>query len=691
MLTNLVAVVVAVVPGALLGSVLPPGRYRWAAWASAPALTLGLTSVAMGWLPALGLPHSATAVLVAELVLAGAAVLASRLVRRDVPTDEEKSRRPWFHLPAVRPRRADLIGITVPALITVGYGWLLLGRLAAPPGWDAMHHGYFTRRILETGSATIASACSTSLDSIPTCAFYPIAANVSWAQAAQLSGGHISSAMITWAIVIGPLALVATVYACVRALDGGPVVAACAAAAPTFLGPLWFSVVVGRITQQAGPSMAAGTALLAALAVRGHHPVRLGLLAGLASAGLVMSHTYDILFVGVLALALLPLLRGPRTLTDLRTAARASWAGRGRIGKVLRASIAGIGAATVAGLVAIGPFLSALIGANGERAAYGPALPGQLGKAFEYWVVDPQRYVLFGFPSPGGGDFQLRVRTIQIALVLTIACLLASPLCLVLRQLRWSRPWLLTGVVMTGIGIWTSTSKSAAAALVSSLWYGSRERLRFLIFPVYGLLAVAGAIAIGLVVQWLLTKLVARTQTLQDSTTPAAIAASVLVLSLALLAAVPSSWRPLRTHFKGLAPVGQSYARIFQWLTEKTTPGKAIAYDRRQYLAWSYVDYGVPALFGLEPVPAFEAEYYTPRSQAWDWLVNNEGAQPGGCQVRRFDVEYVVVGGRPMLDEKSHYDLDRLAASDRLTLVHQMDTFKVYRVTEAGRACAAVG
>jgi len=50
-----------------------------------------------------------------------------------------------------------------------------------------------------------------------------------------------------------------------------------------------------------------------------------------------------------------------------------------------------------------------------------------------------------------------------------------------------------------------------------------------------------------------------------------------------------------------------------------------------------------------------------------------------------------VVGGRPMLDEKSHYDLDRLAASDRLTLVHQMDTFKVYRVTEAGRACAAVG
>jgi hypothetical protein len=40
---------------------------------------------------------------------------------------------------------------------------------------------------------------------------------------------------------------------------------------------------------------------------------------------------------------------------------------------------------------------------------------------------------------------------------------------------------------------------------------------------------------------------------------------------------------------------------------------------------------------------------------------------------------------------KKHYDLRRIAVSDRVTLVHQIGTFKIYQVTEAGRACAASG
>ena len=57
MLTVLAAVVLATAPGALLALALPAGRDRWAAWAGAPALTLGLTGIAMGWLPRLGLPR----------------------------------------------------------------------------------------------------------------------------------------------------------------------------------------------------------------------------------------------------------------------------------------------------------------------------------------------------------------------------------------------------------------------------------------------------------------------------------------------------------------------------------------------------------------------------------------------------------------------------------------------------------
>ncbi|MFD0782638.1 DUF6541 family protein [Micromonospora azadirachtae] len=692
MITTLVALAVAVVPGALLGFVVPPGRYRWAVWASAPALTLGLTTVAMGWLPKLGLPESATAVLVVELLLAVAAIVVSRFFpaglvpaeRRsdgDGPQTAEASATTGraalltrFRLPMVRPRWGDMIGVGVPAVVSVAYGWVLLGRLIAPPGWDAMNHGYFTRRILDLGSATIASACSTgSTESTLTCSFYPLATNVSWAQAVELSGGRISTAMTAWSILVGPLTLVAGVYACVRLLGGRPVVASAAALAPTFIGPLWYSVVTGRITQQTGPAMAVGIALLAALTLRGRHPVRLGLLTGLAGAGLVMSHTYDVLVVAVLAVGLLVLIRQRMT---------------------VRSAAAGAAAGVIGGIAALAPFLGPLTSANGERDSNQPALLGQLGEAFEYWVTDQQRYVLLGFPQPGGADYQLSVPSIRVGLVITIACLLASPLSLVFRQLRWARPWLITGVVFTAIGVWTTYSDSAPAMLLSGLWYGVRERLRSMIFPVYGVVAVAGAVAIGLAVQWLVTRLVTRARSWRESTVPAAVAAGLLVLVVAGLSALPATWHPLRGEFKRRAPVGEDYVRTYEWLAKNTPPGKVVAYDRhRQFMTWSYIDYGVPVLFGLPPLPVFDVQNYDRRWNAWNWLVNDEAATPAGCDVNRFGIEYVVVGGGRYMPGgwERHYTPDLIKVSTRLSLVQQFGKIDIYQVTDQGRACTPSG
>ncbi|MGW1060309.1 DUF6541 family protein [Micromonospora rubida] len=691
-MTSLVALAVAILPGALLGFVVPPGRYRWAVWATAPALTLGLTTIAMGWLPKLGLPDSASAVLVVEVLLAGAAVLVSRLFARGWPAPaggretgaEDGGAAPAsgrraallarFRQRPARPGWADVLGLAVPSVLSVAYGWLLLGRLIAPPGWDAMNHGYFTRRILDTGHAVIESACSSgSTDPVVGCSFYPLATNVAWAQAAELSGGRISVAMTAWSILVGPLTLVAGVYACVRVLGGRPVVAACAALAPTFLGPLWYSVVTGRITQQTGPAMAVGIALLCALALRGAHPVRLGLLAGLSGAGLIMSHTYDVLVVAVLALGLLVLLRHPFS---------------------IRGAAAGAVAAVVGGIGALIPFINALTSANGEREQNKPALLGRWGEAFEYWVTDQQRYALLGFPPPGGADYQLSVPAIRIGLVITLACLIASPLCLVFRQLRWARPWLFTGVLFTAIGVWTTSSDSASAMFVSGLWYGVRERLRSMILPVYGLLAVAGAVAIGLAIQWLAARLVARARTLRESTVPAAVAASALLVTLIALAVLPQTWHPIRGEFKRRAPVGENYVRTYEWLATNTPQGKVVAYDRhRQFMTWSYVDYGTPVLFGLPPLPVFDVENYTRRWDAWNWLVDNEKAVPAGCDVERFGVEYLVVGGGRAVPGgwEQHYTRDRLNASRRVKLVQSFGSINIYQVTDEGRACANPG
>lgn len=669
------ALAVAIVPGALLGFVLPPGRYRWAVWAAAPALTLGLTTLAMTWLPKLGLPHSALAVLVAELLLAGLAVLASRLVARGlVEPDDEGVRSALtarLRLPSVRPHWSDVVGVTVPALISVAFGWLILGRLNAPPGWDAMNHGFLTRRIMDTGSVLISSACTTgATDTSLSCSFYPLAANVSWAQAAQLSGGRVSTAMAAWSILLGPLALVAGVYAAVRALGGRPVVAACAAAAPAVLGPMWLSVVTGRITEQTAPCLAGAVALLIALTLRGAHPVRLGLLAGLTGAGIVMTHTYDVLFIGVLSLGMVLALRG-----------RPVWRHVG----------VGLAALVVAGLVPLLPLLGVLLGANGERVSTPPRMLGRYQGSLDFWVVDPQRYVLFGYPAVGGRDFQLSVPTIQVGLGITITCLLLSLLCPMLRPLRWARPWLLAGVAFTLIGVWTSASDSPAATALSSLWYGVRERVRSMIFPVYGVLTVAGAVVLGLAVRWLVSRLVARARALRESSVPAAVAASLVALTLLGLGAAPQSWRPLRTEMTARAPQGDAYPAAFRWLQENVPPGTTVAYDRhREFMTWSYADYDVPLLFGIPPLPGLPTENYRKRWDAWNWLVDNKGATPAGCEVRRFHIGYVAIGARKIQipgawDER--YQPKRLAASDRLALAHQVGDIQIYRVTDAGRAC----
>ncbi|WP_320068628.1 DUF6541 family protein [Micromonospora sp. RTGN7] len=672
-MTTLITFAVVFVPGALLGFVLPPGRYRWAVWATAPALSLGLTTLAMTWLPKLGLPHSATAVLAAEVLLAGLAVLVSRLVARGLVDADDNGLRPplraRLRLAPTWPNWRDMLGVGVPAVISVSFGWLLLGRLIAPPGWDAMNHGFMSRRIMDTGSVLVSSACTSGATEVSlSCSFYPLAANVSWAQAAELSGGKLSTVMTAWSILVGPLALVAGVYAAVRAFGGRPVVAACAAAAPAVLGPMWLSAVTGRITEQTAPCLAAAIALLIALAVRGAHPVRLGLLAGLAGAGIVMTHTYDVLFIGVLAIGMLVWLRG-----RLR----------------LRHTAAAAGAIVVAGLVPLVPLLGVLFGANGERVSNPPALLGKWNESFEYWVSDPQRYVLFGYPAVGGRDFQLDVPAIQIGLWLTIPCLLLSVFCLVLRPLRWARPWLVAGLVFTAIGFWTTASDSGAAMTLSSLWYGVRERVRSMIFPVYGLLAVAGAVVIGLAVRWLVSRLVSRATALRGSGVPAAVAASVLVLTLLGLGAMPASWQPLRGEFKNRAPVGQSYVQAFEWLAENTPPGTTVGYDRhREFMSWSYADYGVPLLFGIPPLPGLPTENYDQRWAAWNWLVANKGVVPAGCEVRRFNISYVVIGSRKLAGVWSkHYERKQLVESDRLALAQKFGGVEIYRVTDAGRAC----
>lgn len=691
MLTYVVIVVVCLLPGALLGYVVAPGPDRWIVWSGAPILTLGLIALGISWLPRLGLPSGASLVFVVEILLALAAALTSWLLARrratgawladetalaeapasGAPVAAAPTLRRWLGIGTPRPRLIDVTTLTVPAVAAVGIGWMMLRSLAYPPGWDAMNHALLTRNMVEAGSTAVSAACTTG-PTLPevSCQFYPLAGDVSWAQGALLSGGHISTAMMAWSVVVGPLALVIAVYAAVRAFGGGAVAAGAAAILPIVIGPMWPSLMTGRPPEAFAPGMSIAVALLAAVAMRGKHPVRFGLVAGLGIAGLAMTHTYEVLFAATLAVAFMIVMRGRTT---------------------VRAALAGAGAIVFAMVVTLAPQATAIAGASGERdITLAPVYLGHVGEAARFWLTDLQGYALLG-PAPYRG-FPSQGLAFHIGAWLAVVCVIASSLCFVVPQIRWARPWFLTLVVWTGIAIWTDSSNSAAAESLSTLWYGVHERLRTMVLPLHGVLVVAGAYVIGLGVHKAVTLVARRATSGRAAGWSAAVAAGLVAAVLVGLAVLPSTHTTLVKRLEAAAPSGVQYPQTFAWLAQHTRKGELVAYDRHlEFMTWSYADNGVDLLFGVPPLTKASVPDYTARFQAWDWLVNNPNAVPSGCLARKYDIRYIVTGSERIPRWPAHYSRSRLAKSRNLTLVYTNRGINVYQVNARGSACVNLG
>jgi hypothetical protein len=521
--------------------------------------------------------------------------------------------------------------------------------------------------MLERGGTAVSDACRTGWPAGKvSCKFYPLAADISWAQTVGLTGGRISTAMVTWAAILGPLILVPALYAVVRMLGGRPVVATCAAALPAVVGPLWAQQVDGRVTG-AIPGLSITVALLTALALRGRHPVRLGLLAGIGLAGLVMVHTYDALFAGTAAVALFAFLDG----------------GRVRPRKLL----VGAAAVAVGALGCLAPLVPALLGANGERAAITPKFLGQFGAAVHYWVTDPQRYALFSYPDAGG-----RVRPITlvvaIGMVVVMTALVLSFASFALDQLRWVRPWVVLAVLWTGIGIWTTTSDDAVAQGLAHLWYGGAPRLRDRVFPCFTLMVVAGACVAGVGLERAWRRL--RSGSARWVAWLPSTAAAVVVVLLLALGTVPDASASLRTSLGVRTVDSAAYPRVFAWLHRHTAKDGVVVYNRNyEWMPWSYGDYGTKGLFGIGPVAPVRAAASNKRWAVWLVLTNTPNSAPAGCLVRRFDVEYLVTGPRHIpAGAGSQYRHVGAAQSPYLQLVHRDGGLRVYEITEAGRVCA---
>jgi hypothetical protein len=168
------------------------------------------------------------------------------------------------------------------------------------------------------------------------------------------------------------------------------------------------------------------------------------------------------------------------------------------------------------------------------------------------------------------------------------------------------------------------------------------------------------------------------------------VAVAAVALALLALALTPSARRPLRLTLAARAPQSASYERVYSWLAQHTPKGDVVAYDRHlEYMTWSFADHGVGTLFGMTPAVGISTLNYDQRWQAFNWLVDDVGAPPAGCEVQRFRIAYLAVGGPRVPGWGAHYSRVRIAKSPNLQLVHTDGLLRVYKVTPRGAACSS--
>ncbi len=669
-MTAVWAVIVALLPGALAAGLIPRGRERWVALAAAPVVSAGLLAACLAWLPLTGLPDGPIAMLVAQLVLAAALAGFAAIVARRQRMDPAA---PTGAGPC--PRRRDVVAASVSAVIAAAYGVVLVRGLPTTPGWDAMNHAFFVRRILDSGHATIQAACVTG-GTAPhvICDFYPIGADVTWAQDMLLGGGSMSAAMNTDAAIVAPVALVLGTFALIRYLGARTLPAAAASLVTAFVGPLWPTFHTGRINEMLGPAFAPGAALLIAAAVRGRHRGRMGVLAALASAGMVMTHTYETIIVIPLALA--AMVAAP-SLPDAKRP-------RG-----VRHTSAGVVTGVAGTTVLLAPFVSGILGTPANAILYWPVFRGHPLASFRFWVTNLARYAPVGLPTPTAAGPPLRnLALMALAATIAVGVGVAVPASLT-RRVRWALPFVVAWAVLTGLGVWTGTSVFAAKH-VGVLWYNENERLRTIMIPVLGVMTVAGWYAIGLLAAGLLRRVRGHVRVARfglPATASLAIAGAV----------VAAAWSPqelghLRATAVAATPQGAQYERVYAWLKSHITPGQSVAFDRNiDFLAWAYGIDDVPPLNGPTTHAGPGLADYNARRQVISWLQNAPKAKPAGCLVQHYGVKYVAVGPPKLLLTvvKATINRDDLAKSPNVRLVHSDNGILVYEVTAAGSACPA--
>lgn len=501
--------------------------------------------------------------------------VAPEVTRRQVWRETwERTRR----LRPVDPQLALARGLLAVAVVGGVAMWSLVqSRLLVPAGWDAMHHGYFVRQIVEHHTLrpqVVLSSDPSRADG--TTGFYPLAANLAAALINVASGLRISTILLASTMALAGVLLPAGVYVATRRLAPDlPVVSGLAAIAVVLPARLYTIDYTGRITIILGMALVPATVALLLLWGR-HVDWRLAVLAPLAATGVIGVHTSELPIAALVAVAIALFW----AVGDRAWRRTAMWF----------AYMLATAALTVIVLYLIDPNVIHLV--SERSAAFGPANGFRLpfGMAVRRTV-----FLYAAFPAHNSVPMGLWSLTALIGCALTVHPRMRSVRGFALSYVAWALFFF-----MWMVGHLGPFSKFA------DLWYRDTQRMLWEF-------TALGAVPVGVTLYALAVGIHAAIHRVQAHSPRAVerrrgyslggVAVAALVVTVVLAFLTPPALTDARWLRSTASPVSRDSERAFAFLAAHVGPNDRVLDDLENHGdLWLYVDDRVATVFGNPPL-----------------------------------------------------------------------------------------
>ena len=645
---------VGVVPGAAVHALFRPAVMRdpilW--FACAPPLSIGVLFIVAQLLSVGDVPLTPwLPVLVGSVLLVGCLLrwrwrwrLRLRLRHSAARSiDESSSVGTPDDVPARVGGRAMLLFVAVLVGLTV-WGVALHGQPDAPPSRDGLYHGFFVKRIADTGSVDTSRIVVTDpVTEEVAASFYPLALHNAVALGHRLTGVGIGLLLTAWTVAGAAVFLPAGMFVLVRRLvPKRPHAAGFSALVVPFFAMFPYRPATwSAITLLVGLALTPVVLVLLADAVE-QESSRSGRIgpAVLATFGVISTHTSQLALILVLVAII---------------EAGALWRSR-RERQVVRRRVVNL--LTTAGVVfaLYVPSLVKLGSAAAERAAFSEAPYLRLAEAIG-GIAD------FSFAMPGSQQLLGGLVVLGIWLSARDRCLGAWTLCLIATIAVF------LATVVTG-GLWHQLRP------ITQPWYFSGWRTSYQVALVASVFA-GYALAVGA------SLLDATLRPVLPALRGRSLGSVVVAGALVALGSMTLLRQPVdivRFAYSTNARTTGSMVRAFDYLAGQAGPQEVILNEERDGSAWMYADSGLRPLLAVYQ--------YVPTGQTLDriHLATHIADYSVDARVRelvqRWNIHFVLVSDVGFVDEPPRVTAADLADDPAFRKVFEDGGIHIFRVSD---------